>query len=196
MVVAEDNPYRDLRYSGDTLPPIKAFDTDGRVIYLRSFSKIFCPGLRLAFVVGHQEIVRRMVIARQFEDCCANTLGQYLLFEFCRQGLLDKQIEKNCAHYRKKRDALLAAMDEHFPGHLQWNRPDGGFFSFVHLPQGLDGEELLREAVECNVAFVAGAPFYVNGEGTNTLRLSFAQSDTRTMQEAIRVLGELLKKKL
>jgi 2-aminoadipate transaminase len=196
LVIAEDNPYRDLRYTGESLPPVKAYDTEGRVIYLRSFSKVFCPGLRLAFAVGHPEAIRRMVIARQFEDCCANTFGQYILYEFCTRGLLDAQIEKNCAYYRKKRDVLLQAMDQYFPEQLQWNRPDGGFFSFVQLPQGLDGEELLRQAVECNVAFVAGAPFYVDGNGRNTLRLSFAQSDAQIMTEAVKTLGKLLQEKL
>lgn len=196
LAIVEDNPYRDLRYSGETIPPIKAFDTEDRVIYLRSFSKIFCPGLRLAFCVAHADAIRRMVIARQFEDCCANAFGQYILYEFCKQGLLDKQIEKNCEHYRKKRDVLLRAVDRHFPPQVRWNHPDGGFFVFVHLPEGLDGEELLREAVARNVAFVAGAPFFVDGGGKNTLRLSFAQSEPAVMEEAVEVLGKVLKERI
>ena len=196
LVIIEDNPYRDLRYSGEPVPPVKAYDTEGRVIYLRSFSKIFCPGLRLAFCVAHADAIRRMVIARQFEDCCANAFGQYVLYEFCRQGLLDVQIEKNRAHYRKKRDILLRAIEEHFPQEVRWNRPDGGFFVLVHLPAGQDGEELLREAVSRNVAFVAGAPFFADGGGRNTFRLSFAQSEPGVMEEAVGVLGELLKERV
>jgi 2-aminoadipate transaminase len=194
LVIVEDNPYRDLRYSGETIPPVKAYDTEDRVIYLRSFSKIFCPGLRLAFCVAHADAIRRMVIARQFEDCCANAFGQYVLFEFCRRGLLDKQIEKNCEHYRKKRDVMLRSIQKHFPEQVRWNNPDGGFFVFVHLPDGLDGEELLHEAVERNVAFVAGAPFFVDGSGKSTLRLSFAQSEPEVMEEAVEVLGKVIKK--
>ena len=192
MAIVEDNPYRDLRYSGETIPPVKAFDTDNRVIYLRSFSKIFCPGLRLAFCVAHADAVRRMVIARQFEDCCATAFGQYVLYEFCKQGLLDKQIEKNRDHYRKKRDVMLRSIQKHFPKQVRWNNPDGGFFVFVHLPEGLDGEDLLREAVEKNVAFVAGAPFFVDGGGKNTFRLSFAQSEPEVMEEAVEVLGKVI----
>jgi 2-aminoadipate transaminase len=193
LAIVEDNPYRDLRYSGEPIPPIKAFDTENRVIYLRSFSKIFCPGLRLAFCVAHAEVIRRMVIARQFEDCCANTFGQYVLYEFCKQGRLDVQIRKNCDHYRIKRDFLLQAIERHFPKQVRWNRPDGGFFVFVHLPAGQDCEELLREAVERNVAFVAGAPFFVDGSGRNSFRLSFAQSEPEVMGAAVEELGKLLR---
>jgi 2-aminoadipate transaminase len=196
LAIVEDNPYRDLRYSSETIPPIKAFDTEDRVIYLRSFSKIFCPGLRLAFCVAHADAIRRMVIARQFEDCCANAFGQYVLYEFCRRGLLDKQIDKNRAHYRKKRDVMLRAVEKHFPREVRWNKPDGGFFVFVRLPEGLDGEELLREAVGRNVAFVAGAPFYADGGGKNTFRLSFAQSEPKVMEEAVEELGKLLRARI
>jgi len=193
LVIVEDNPYRDLRYSGESIPPIKAFDTAERVIYLRSFSKIFCPGLRLGFAVGHRDIIRRMVIARQFEDCCANALGQHILYEFCRRGLLDVQIEKNCVHYKKKRDVMLDSLDQHFPPQVHWNRPEGGFFVFVTLPASLDGEVLLQKAVERNVAFVAGAPFFEDGSGRNTLRLSFAQSELHDLEEAVAELGSILK---
>ncbi len=196
LAIVEDNPYRDLRYSGETIPPVKAYDTEDRVVYLRSFSKIFCPGLRLAFCVAHPDAIRRMVIARQFEDCCATAFGQYVLYEFCRRGLLDTQIKKNCEHYRKKRDFLLGAVEKHFPKQVRWNRPDGGFFVFVHLPAGLDGEELLREAVEHNVAFVAGAPFFVDGSGKNTFRLSFAQSELEVMESAVAELGKLLRDRI
>jgi 2-aminoadipate transaminase len=196
LAIVEDNPYRDLRYSGETAPPVKAFDAEDRVIYLRSFSKIFCPGLRLAFSVAHADAVRRMVIARQFEDCCANAFGQYVLYEFCRRGLLDVQIQKNRDHYRQKRDVLLRAVEKHFPEEVRWNQPDGGFFVFVHLPEGMDGEELLKEAVGRNVAFVAGAPFFADGGGKNTFRLSFAQSEPGVMEEAVEELGKLIKERV
>jgi len=192
LAIVEDSPYRDLCFSGEPPPPLKALDTEDRVIYLRSFSKIFCPGFRLAATVGPAEAVRRMVIARQFEDCCSNVFGQYVLSRFMQRDLLDRQIEKNRNHYKGKCDELLGAMSRHFPSSVRWNRPEGGFFVFVHLPGGLDGEDLLREAVERNVAYVAGAPFFVDGGGKNTLRLSFAQSDPETIEEAIAVLGRLI----
>ena len=193
LAVIEDNPYRNICFSGEPLPPIKAFDTEGRVVYLRSFSKIFCPGFRLAFAVGEKDMIRKMVVALQFEDCCSNTFVQYILLEFMNRGLLDERIEKNRAYYKKKRDILLDALDEHFPDTVRWNRPNGGFFVFVHLPEGMCGEELFHQAVDQNVAFVAGAPFYIDDSGRNTFRLSFAQSDEEAMRKAVSVIGRLIK---
>jgi len=192
LAIIEDNPYRDLCFSGEPLPPLKYFDTEGRVIYLRSFSKIFCPGFRLSFVVAEKDVIRRMVIARQFEDACANMFGQFLLNDFIGKGYLDRQIEKNSTHYKRKRDSLLSLLDKHFPSTVKWNRPDGGFFVFVHMPEGLDGEVLLREAVDQDVAFVAGSPFFIDGGGKNTFRLSYAQLSIEEMAEAVEVLGRLL----
>jgi 2-aminoadipate transaminase len=165
------------------------------VIYLRSFSKIFCPGFRLAFAVGEEDVIRRMVIARQFEDCCTNMFGQYVLLEFVSGGLLDEQIEKNRRHYREKRDHLLASLERYFPKTVRWNKPEGGFFVFVFMPEDLDSETLLREAVDQNVAFVAGTPFFVDGSGRNTFRLSYAQLGKQAMEEAVAVLGQLLKER-
>jgi 2-aminoadipate transaminase len=193
LAVIEDNPYRNLCFSGEPLPPIKAFDTEGRVVCLRSFSKIFCPGFRLAFAIGEEDMIRKMVVALQFEDCCSNTFVQYILLEFINRGLLDERIEKNKEYYREKRDILLRALDDHFPDTVRWNHPDGGFFVFVHLPEGMCGEELFRRAVDRNVAFVAGAPFYIDGSGKNTFRLSFAQSDEEAMKKAVSVIGRLIK---
>lgn len=195
LAVIEDNPYRNLCFSGEPLPPLKSFDTEGRVVCLRSFSKIFCPGFRLAFAVAEEDMTRRMVIARQFEDCCSNVFAQYILLEFISRGLLDTQIEKNRRYYKKKRDALLAALDEHFPDTVRWNRPDGGFFVFVHLPEGMDSGELLEHAVGRKVAFVAGSPFFIDGSGRNTFRLSFAQSEIEAMKNAVAVLGNLIKER-
>jgi len=196
LAIVEDNPYRDLCFTRIPLPPIKSFDTEGRVIYLRSFSKIFCPGFRLSFVVAESDVIRKMVIARQFEDACANMFGQYLLVEFIKRGYLDRQIEKNREHYRIKRDAMLSLLEKHFPEKVKWNRPEGGFFIFVHMPEGVDGEALLHEAVDQNVAFVAGSPFFIDGGGRNTFRLSYAQLSIDEMEEAVGVLGRLLKSKL
>ena len=195
IAIIEDNPYRDLCFTGKPLPPIKAFDTEGRVVYLRSFSKIFCPGFRLAMAIGEKDMVRKMVIARQFEDCCVNSFGQYLLYEFVKRGHIDEQIEINARFYKEKRDHLLALLDEHFPDTVRWNRPEGGFFVFVHMGEGFDSEEFLHEAVDQNVAFVAGPPFFIDDSGRDTFRLSFAQLGMSEMEEAVAVLGRLLKEK-
>ncbi|MCP5107048.1 MAG: PLP-dependent aminotransferase family protein, partial [bacterium] len=174
-----------------------SLDPGGRVIYLRSLSKIFVPGMRLGWAYGESGAIRRMVVAKQFADAATNTPAQYILLEFIRQGLLDQQIQNNIAFYRAKRDFMLEQMDRHFPrGGVTWNRPQGGFFIFVHLPPNMDAGELFHSAVDKNVAFVTGQPFFVNGSGQNTLRLSYAQAGTGDIEAAIRQIGNLIKDRL
>jgi len=196
FVIFEDDPYGELRYEGERLPSLKALDQAGRVVHLRSLSKTFSPGMRLGWLVGETGAVRQMAVAKQFTDSCTNTLAQYLLLEFIRRGLLDKRIEANVAHYRRKRDFMLTQLQAHFPAEVTWNRPAGGFFIFVHLPPDWDAGELLRQAVEKNVAFVTGAPFFVDGSGKNTFRLSYSQASQADIEAAVAELGRLIKGRL
>jgi len=192
FLIVEDNPYGDLLYEGERLPSLKSLDKNERVIYLRSFSKVFSPGIRLAWVAAEKQIIRKMVIAKQFVDACSNTLSQYLMFEYFKRGFLESQIKKNIAYYKSKRDFMLTALDKYFPEEIHWNRPRGGFFIFVTLPHHMDAEEILYKAVAQNVAFVAGQPFFVDNSGQNTMRLSFAQSTEPEIDTAIKILGGLL----
>jgi len=196
FMIVEDNPYGDLNFEGRFLPALKARDQSERVIYLRSFSKVFSPGIRLAWVAGEEHVIRKMAIAKQYIDACSCTLSQYLMYEFCKRGYLEKQIQKNIAFYKAKRDFMLQALEQHFPKQVQWNRPLGGFFIFVRLPEFMDAAEILAEAVANNVAFISGSPFYVDGSGCNTMRLSYAQSTNEDIEKAIRVIGQIIKKHL
>jgi 2-aminoadipate transaminase len=196
LIIVEDSPYRDLYFDRPPPPPIKSFDRQGRVIFLRSFSKIFCPGFRLGLALGEAQIVRRMVIARQFEDCCTAAFSQYVLEQFCRRGFLEEQIRLNREFYRRKRDLLLELLKQHFPANVKWNRPGGGFFIWVELPAGQDAEELLQKSLGRRVAFVSGAPFFVDGSGKNTLRLSYAQASEEELRQAAADLGAVLKEML
>jgi 2-aminoadipate transaminase len=163
------------------------------VIQLRSLSKTFVPGMRLGWVAGEPDAIRQMVVAKQFADAATNTPAQYILLEFIRQGLLDKQIQENAKHYRIKRDFMLAQMERYFPDEVTWNRPAGGFFIFVQLPADMDAADLFQQAVDKNVAFVTGQPFFVDGSGHNTLRLSYAQAGHQDIAYAIRKIGNLIK---
>lgn len=196
LVIFEDDPYGDLRFEGDHLPSLMALDTAGRVIHMRSMSKTFAPGLRVAWSIGPPDVIRKMVVAKQFVDVATNTLAQYILLEFIRSGLLEKRIELNNQHYKRKRDFMLAQLETHFPAEVKWNRPAGGFFIFVKLPPAMDASELLAEAVKHNVAFVAGAPFFIDQSGKNTFRLSYSQSSEAVIAAAIEELGRLIKNKL
>ena len=193
LVIFEDDPYGELRFEGDPLPSLKALDNSGRVIQLRSLSKTFVPGMRLGWAVGDCGAIRQMVVAKQFADAATNTPAQYILLEFIRQGLLDRQIKANVEYYRSKRDFMLAQMDRWFPPEVTWNRPGGGFFIFVKLPADMDAADLFHQAVAKNVAFVTGQPFFVDGSGHNTLRLSYAQASHQDMEYAIRKIGSLIK---
>ena len=193
LVIFEDDPYGELRFEGDPLPSLQSLDRSGRVIHLRSLSKTFVPGLRLGWAVAETGAVRQMVVAKQFADAATNTPAQYILYEFIRQGFLDKQIKENVQYYRAKRDFMLAQMERYFPAEATWNKPSGGFFIFVHLPTDLDAADLFRQAVDKNVAFVTGQPFFVDGSGKNSLRLSYAQAGQQDIEYAIRKIGHLIK---
>ena len=196
LVIFEDDPYCELRFEGRRLPSLMSLDNSGRVIHMRSMSKIFAPGMRLAWAVGQPEVIRKMVTAKQFVDCATNTLAQYVLLEFIRSGLLAKRIVLNNRHYRRKRDYMLQQLKKYFPGAVKWNRPAGGFFIFVRLPQYLNATELLAEAVDKNVAFVAGEPFYIDGSGQNTFRLSYSQASKTDIAAGIKALGTMIKQRL
>jgi len=196
LVIFEDDPYGDLRFEGDHLPSLMALDTAGRVIHMRSMSKTFAPGLRVAWSIGPPEVIRKMVVAKQFVDVATNTLAQYILLEFIRSGLLEKRIELNNKYYKRKRDFMLEQLEVHFPEEVQWNRPAGGFFIFVKLPGTMDATELLADAVKHNVAFVAGAPFFIDQSGIHTFRLSYSQSSEAVIEAAVTELGKLIKQRL
>ena len=196
LVIFEDDPYGDLRFEGRHLPAIMSLDTSGRVIHMRSTSKTFAPGLRVAWTIGQPDMIRKMVVAKQFVDVATNTLAQYILLEFIRSGLLEKQIKLNNQHYKRKRDFMLEQLEIHFPEPVQWNHPAGGFFIFVKLPRHMDASELLTEAIEQKVAFVAGEPFFIDHSGTHTFRLSYSQSDESVIAAAVAELGRLIKKRL
>lgn len=196
FVIVEDDPYGTLRFEGERIPSLQHFDKEGRVVHIHSFSKIVCPGFRVAVAAGEPGLIRKMVVIKQYVDCCSNSPSQLVLLELIRAGALQRMIEFNCKYYRKKRDLLLSALDRHFPDEVTWNRPKGGFFVFVHLPEWMDGTELLKESIEHNVAFVAGAPFYCDGSGQNTLRLSYSQLDPDTIDEAVATVGQILKERI
>lgn len=194
FILLEDDPYGALRYEGEALPSLKALDNEGRTILIRSFSKTISPGLRLAWVAAHPDVIRSMVILKQYRDSCTNSIAQYIVYEFLKRGLMEPHIQHLCAYYRAKRDRLLRALERHFPREVRWNRPEGGFFIWVTLPEPLDGEEILRQALDRNIAFVAGQPFFLDGSGRNTIRLSYSQSADEVIEASIAELGNVIRK--
>ena len=196
VFILEDNPYEKLRFEGEPLPSIYSLDNEGYVISLGTFSKILCPGLRLAWVLGDKEIIGKLVIMKQATDLCTAILNQLIAYEYCRQNDIDKNIESNVQIYRKKRDVMLEALNKYFPTEASWTKPEGGFFVFATLPEFIDTDEMFLEAIEEKVAYISGAPFFANGKGQNTMRLSFCYPSEKDIEEGIKRLGQVIKKKI
>ncbi len=194
FLIMEDNPYGDLCYVGKPQKPVKSMDREGRVVYIKSFAKIFAPGLRMAVVAADPEIAARMVVARQFIDCCPANLNQFILYEFCSSGMIDKHIRKVRRFYARRMKRMAGYIKEHFPEGVKWTRPRGGLFFFVYLPESIDAAEVLARSMEQKVAFIPGKQFFIDGSGANTLRLSFAQVEEEKMEHAVATIGRLLGK--
>ncbi len=196
VFILEDNPYEKLRFEGEPLPSIYSLDNEGYVVSLGTFSKILCPGLRLAWILGDKEIIEKLVIMKQATDLCTTILNQLIAYEYCRQNDIDKNIESNIQIYRKKRDVMLESLDKYFPAEASWTKPEGGFFVFVTLPEYINTDEMFLKAIEEKVAYVSGAPFFANGKGQNTIRLSFCYPKEKDIEEGIKKLGQVIKKKI
>ena len=195
MPLIDDNPYSEIRFEGKDLPTLKSIGGDG-VISLRTFSKSLTPGLRIGWMNAEPRIIRQFEKVKQGTDLHTSTFGQYVVYEFLKQGLLDPQIKQLRKDYRNKRDTMLKAMDEHFPDGISWTRPQGGMFLWVTLPKGMSSHKLLEQAVELKVAYVYGDPFFPNGGGENTLRLNFSNASHENIVTGITRLGELFKKNM
>jgi len=196
LLVIEDDPYSRLRYNGNPVKPIKSFDDENRVLYMSTFSKILSPGFRLAWVIGDIEIIKKMVIAKQAMDLCTNTFTQHLAYEFIRRGSLDLHILKIIEIYKPKRDIMIKNIEEHFPEGYTCNRPEGGMFAWVTLPEYIDTEKIFIEALKEKVAYVHGKAFHVDGSGGNTMRLNFSYPSNEQIEEGIKRLARVIEKEI
>lgn len=200
LLIVEDDPYGKLRFDGDHIPTLKAMDDEDRVLYLGTFSKILVPGFRLAWSVGPEELVRKMVISKQSVDLCTNAFTQFIAADMLTKGVVDKHLPVIIDLYRRKRDIMLGAMDEFFPGEdegVHWTKSQGGLFTFAHMPDGVNCVDMLEEAVKEKVAFVPGKPFYPDPEqGLNTMRLNFSHPTDDNIVTGIERLGALMKETL
>ncbi len=190
VVVAEDDPYRDLRYAGTPCPSIKSFDKDGWVVFLGSFSKIISPGLRVGFMAGDSRILRKCTIGKQSADVHTSNLSQAIVDQYLRRGLLPDHIASICESYRAQLNAMLDDLST-FPEGTQYTHPEGGLFIFVTLPEGIDAKELLAQAVEKHVAYVPGTHFFCDGGHENTLRLNFSNASINQIHQGMNALREI-----
>ena len=194
LIIVEDDPYSKLRFDGDPVKPIKAFDEN--VIYMATFSKILSPGFRLAFIAAPKDVIRKMAIAKQSIDLCSPTITQFIAYEIIKRGLLDEHIPKIAEMYKKKRDIMINAMEEYFPNGCEWTRPNGGMFLWARLPENVSTMEMFDDALRKKVAYVHGKAFHVDGSGTNTMRLNFSNPSDEEIKKGIKRLGEVIEERI
>jgi len=204
--IIEDDPYGQLRYEGQHLPSVVVLDSQyrddcthsyrGNVIYLSTFSKLLAPGLRLGWVIAPEEVIRKLVVAKQAADLHTSTFTQMIAYEVSRGGFIDRHVPLIREVYGHRRDVMLAAMDRYFPPEVDWTQPKGGLFLWGILPRYLDAADVLAAAVEQKVAFVPGEPFHPTGGGKNTMRINFSNATPEKIEEGIFRLGKVLAEKV
>ena len=194
--ILEDSPYRDLRFTGETIPAIYALDDKNQVIVLGTFSKIFCPGLRLAWIMAPAEWLDKMIVAKQGMDLCCPAFNQLIAAEFIRRGLLPKQIEGIRELYGRKRALMLKALKKHMPKGVKWTKPEGGLFLWIKLPKAMSASDLFLKAIEEKVAYVKGSAFHCDGKGLNTMRLNFSYPSDEQIEEGIQRLANMIRKNM
>lgn len=195
VLILEDDPYCDLRYSGQPVAPIKSFDTEGGVIYLMSFSKIISPGLRVGAAIADARIIQKYNIAKQGEDLHTANLSQEIVDAFMRSGKAEKHIETVCANYREKRDAMLSKL-EAFPKGVTFTRPDGGLFIWAALPEGMNAVTMFQQCVDAGVAYVPGVHFFPEGGHENTMRLNFSMASFEQIDKGMDILKGVIEKNM
>ena len=192
FLIIEDDPYGELVYvDGADTTPMASRDKSGRVLYLGSFSKVLAPGLRCGWMLAAKPLLERLEIAKQAADLCSGMLDQSIVDELVAGGELAPQIEKVRAFYRGKRGTMIAALEEHFTGKASWTSADGGLFTFLTFHEDLDTAARLNDAVARGVAYIPGGPFFVDGSGRNTMRLTFAKESDARIVEGVSRLGEV-----
>ncbi len=196
LLIMEDGPYEELRFSGKPVPQIKRMDKDERVIYLGTFSKTLSPGMRIAYMVAHKDIIQKAVLAKQGVDLCTSPFLQYVAQEYIKGGYFDEHIPKIIKLYKEKRDAMLDALEDYFPDGVRWTKPNGGMFLWVTLPESMDAQKLFETAIKNKVAFVIGAAFFPYRDHKNTLRLNFTYPSIEEIQEGVKRLANAIKEEM
>lgn len=201
VIILEDDPYRDIRYSGNDLLPIKAFDKTGHTILANSFSKIFSAGSRLGYILANDEVSAKLFDVKTATNSHTSMLPQILCAEFFKRGYYPSHHKIICDLYRERRDEMMECIDKYFPEGTKRTTPDGGLFMWVELPEGINTTELLVESTtnsDVKVAYVAGEGFYVEGggKGNNCMRISFGGVTPEKIRIGTERLGKLICSKL
>jgi 2-aminoadipate transaminase len=196
LLVLEDNPYGLLRYEGEAQPPLYKLDGGVYVMYLGTFSKILSPGIRLGWVAAPPPVLEKINTGKQAVDLCTSTLSQLMVQAYFEQRRWRQYVESLVGIYRRRRDAMLSALEDHFPPQAEWTAPGGGLFIWATLPDFIDTTDLLARALRDNVAFVPGRGAYLDGRGHASMRLNFSSSDEAEIREGIRRVGKVIEEQV
>lgn len=192
-IILEDSPYRKVRFKGEHQKTFYALDKgEGNVITMFTFSKTLAPGLRLGYIIGDKELIRKFVILKQALDLCTSPACQAIAEEYLKRGNIEKHIAEMAKLYGKKRDVMIAALRKYMPKGVSWTEPEGGLFLWVVMPENIDSEKMLETAIKNNVAYVMGSAFYPDGSGKNTMRLNFSYSSFEEIDEGIKRLAKAI----
>ena len=196
LLIVEDSPYREVRFEGEPQKLMNELDTTGRVITLFTFSKIFAPGFRVGWVVGHDKILDKLVMAKQTADLCTSPFVQKIIARYMEKGLLEKNLKKTIDLYRIRRTQMISCFKKYMPEGIKWTEPQGGLFLFVTLPAHIDTDEIFLKAIKKNVAFVAGSSFFCNNSGHNTMRINFSFSNNEEIDAGVQRLSQVISDEL
>jgi 2-aminoadipate transaminase len=191
IIIVEDDPYGKLRYAGVDIPAIKSLDEEGIALYVSTVSKTVTPGLRIGWVAGPDAVIRKLVVAKQAADLHTSNIDQRIVERYLTDFDNDAHIQR-IRHLYGSRFALMnACLRESMPEGFHWTHPEGGMFLWVTCPEGIDTEDMLREAVQRNVLFVPGRDFFPDGSGHRYFRLNFSNASEENIRVGIARLAEV-----
>ncbi|MGG0453985.1 PLP-dependent aminotransferase family protein [Priestia megaterium] len=196
VLIVEDNPYGSVRFTGEALPPIKHFDTEDRVIYISTFSKIFAPGLRIGWVCANELFIDKYIALKQSADLHTDSFAQRVTAKYLELYDIEEHIKKIKSVYKARCAEMLTCIKEFFPKGVSYSRPEGGLFIWIELPEGVNSTHIFAKCLKNNVACVPGVPFFPNGTQKDGLRLNYSNMSKEQIIEGMKRIGEVLHSEL
>lgn len=193
VLIIEDNPYGDLRFSGENVPTYKSMDVDGRVVYCGSFSKILSAGIRVGTLTANKELVSKIVVAKQVEDVHTNVFFQMVCYRYIKECDLEAHIEKIRRLYKHKAELMLNALDKYMPSDVSFTRPQGGIFLWCSLPEGMKLSDFIARCSDKNVFVVPGTAFLPDeSEPTRSFRLNYSMPTDDEIENGIKIIAQVI----
>lgn len=194
VTILEDNPYGEIRFSGQHVPAVKSFDRDGHVYYMGTFSKTLAPGFRLGWIVADKQIVDKLTVLKQSADLHTDNLAQYATIEYLQDNDLDAHVKEISALYGKRKQLMIEGIKKYFPSAVKYTNPEGGMFLWVEVPGISNTVAVFKECLKNNVAFVPGDPFFAGKPQQGTFRLNYSNMAENQINIGLKRLGEVLQK--